>query len=303
MRDWDAWPALPLHEWQDTYRTLHLWTQIVGKIRMTLHPPLNHWWHVPLYISARGLTTGPIPFAGGMLEIEFDFLKHQLRILTSRGDEFSRPLAAESVARFYAALFEVLARLGIAVTIDPRPQEMGGGVPFDQDRAVGSYDSEYAARFWRILVSSTRVIDRFRGTFLGKASPVHFFWGSFDLAHTRFSGRLAPRRHGAISGPAYSHEVWSAGFWPGGGGVDGPAFYAYTVPKPDGLENEKLRPEAAAWNSVLGEFILMYDAVRESSDPERALRDFLESSYQAGANLAGWNRAALEAAPERIAEA
>lgn len=294
MPDSRQWPALPLNEWQDTYRTLHMWTQIVGKIRMTLSPPLNHWWHVTLYVNARGLTTGPVPYARGVFEIQFDFEKHILQVSTSEGTGSSRPLKAESVASFYRSTSATLASLGIATNINLKPQEVADAVPFDQDIANCSYDGEYAQRFWRILVSSSKVMERFRAKFLGKCSPVHFFWGSCDLACTRFSGRLAPARKGVISGPAYSHEVSSAGFWPGGGAVEGPAYYAYIVPKPDGLENARIRPASAGWNAQLSEFVLMYDDVRHADSPEQALYEFLESTYDAGATLAKWDRAALE---------
>ena len=290
----DPWPPLPLHEWQDTCRTLHMWVQIVGKIRMVLSPPLNHWWHVPLYVNSRGLTTGPIPYPPGIFEIQFDFHKDELIVTTSEGTGATRPLRAEPVADFYRATFATLKSLGISAEIDVRPQEVGEATPLDQDTANHSYDPEYAHRFWRILISSTKVFERFRGHFQGKCSPVHLFWGSFDLACTRFSGRLAPMRKGVISGPAYSHEESSAGFWPGGGAVDGPAYYAYTVPQPLGIETAPIRPPAAGWNSQLKEFILMYDDVRKSESPEQALYDFLESTYEAGARLGGWDRASLE---------
>jgi hypothetical protein len=289
-----SWPSLPLNEWQDTYHTLHLWTQIIGKIRMTLSPPLNHWWHVTLYVNSRGLTTGPIPYGPGIFEIQLDFQKHSVEISTSQATSASRPLQPESVAAFYAGIFESLASLGIAVNIDLKPQEIAGAVPFDSDLAHCSYDPEYAQRFWRILVSTSKVMEQFRARFLGKCSPVHFFWGSFDLACTRFSGRLAPPRKGVISGPAYSHEVCSAGFWPGGGAVDGPAFYSYTIPQPAGIDQAEVRPQAAKWNPQLSEFILMYDDVRRAESPEKALLEFLESTYEAGARLAKWDRAALE---------
>jgi Family of unknown function (DUF5996) len=295
MSDPHAWPALPLKEWQDTYNTLHMWTQIVGKIRMCLSVPLNHWWHVPLYVSVQGLTTGPVPFPAGIFEIEFDFQRHELHIRTSERARIARPLKAECVADFYEALTGILPSLGIEVQIDPRPQEVPGAVPFQQDRTNCSYDPEYANRFWRILVSSSKVLERFRGKFLGKCSPVHFFWGSFDLACTRFSGKPAPPRKGVISGPAYSHEESSAGFWPGGGVVDGPAYYAYTVPQPEGLDRAAIRPAAAHWNAQLSEFVLMYDDVRQAPSPEDALYEFLESTYDAGARLGNWDRAALEA--------
>jgi hypothetical protein len=282
------WPSLPLSEWQDTYRTLHMWTQIVGKIRMTLSPPLNQWWHVTLYVNARGLTTGPVPYAPGIFEIQFDFQTHALEISTSEGRRAARPLKAESVAAFYDGIMEALASLGIAVEINLKPQEVAGAVPFDLDFADCSYDPEYANRLWRILISTSKVMEQFRGRFIGKCSPVHFFWGSFDLACTRFSGRLAPPRKGVISGPAYSHEVSSVGFWPGGGGVDGPAFYSYTIPQPAGIEQN------ANWNAQLSEFILMYEVVRSAESPEETLLAFFQSTYEAGASLAKWDRAALE---------
>ena len=290
----EYWPPLPLHEWQNTYRTLHMWTQIVGKVRMALSPPMNHWWHVALYVNSRGLTTGPIPYAPGVFEIQFDFQKHELNISTSEGPSASRPLRAESVATFYSGIFEALESLGIAVRINLMPQEVADAVPFDRDYANCSYDPEYANRFWRILVSSAKVLERFRAKFKGKCSPVHFFWGSFDLACTRFSGRTAPARKGVISAPAYSHEVSSAGFWPGGGAVDGPAFYSYTVPQPPGIETQLVHPTGAGWNTQLSELILMYDDVRRAESPEETLYEFLESTYDVGARLAQWDRATLE---------
>jgi hypothetical protein len=288
------WPSLPLNEWQDTYQTLHLWTQIAGKIRMTLSPPLNHWWHVTLYVNSRGLTTGPVPYPLGVFEIQFDFRTHELWICTSGGASASRPLEPESVASFYDGISRCLASLGIAVSINLKPQEIAGAVPFDCDLAHCSYDAGYANRFWRILVSTAKVMEKFRGKFIGKCSPVHFFWGSCDLACSRFSGRLAPPRRGVISGPAYSHEVCSAGFWPGGGVVDGPAYYSYIVPRPPGIEDARVRPAGAGWNPQLSEFILMYDDVRTAGSPEQALYEFLESTYEAGAHLAHWDRAMLE---------
>jgi len=271
-----------------------MWTQIVGKLRMTLSPPINHWWHVSLYVNAHGLTTGPVPYPPGVFEIQFDFERHEVNISTSEGRSATRPLRAECVASFYGGLYESLASLGIAVEINPKPQEVADPVPFDRDYVHCSYDAQCAQRFWRILVSSAKVFDRFRGKFVGKCSRVHFFWGSFDLACARFSGRLAPPRKGVISGPAYSHELCSAGFWPGGGAFDGPAYYSYTVPKPAGLEREPIRPAAASWNAQLSEFILRYDDVRRAESPEQALYDFLESTYDAGARLGKWDRAALE---------
>lgn len=294
MADPELWPPLPLSEWQDTYRTLHMWTQIVGKVRLTLTPPLNHWWHATLYVNARGLTTGPVPYPVGTFEIQFDFQRHELVISTSQGRTSSRPLRAEPVAAFYRGTMECLACLGIAVEINLKPQELADPIPFDRDDIHRAYDGEYAQRFWQILVSSAKVMERFRAKFIGKCSPVHFFWGSFDLACTRFSGRRAPARKGVISGPAYSHECCSAGFWPGGGAVDSPAYYSYTVPQPPGLADAQVRPAAARWSSQLSEFILMYDDVRRAESPERALTEFLESTYEAGAQLGKWDRAALE---------
>jgi hypothetical protein len=294
MSDPERWPSLPLSEWQGTYRTLHMWTQIAGKIRMTLSPPLNHWWHVTLYVNSRGLTTGPIPYPPGVFEIQFDFRKHMLEVSTSEGTAASRPLQAESVARFYAGISEMLSSLGIGAEINLKPQEVAEPVPFDRDHANCSYQPEYAHRFWRILVSSSKVMEEFRAKFAGKCSPVHFYWGSFDLACTRFSGRLAPPRRGVISGPAYSREVCSAGFWPGGGAVKGPAYYSYTVPQPAGIGEALIQPPAARWDPALSEFILMYDDMRHASSPEECLYEFLESTYNAGAGLGGWDRAALE---------
>ncbi len=290
----DLWPSLPLHQWQDTYRTLHMWTQIVGKVRMTLTPPLNHWWHVPLYVNSRGLTTGPVPFPAGLFEIQFDFQKHELTVHTSEGDTVTRPLRPQSVADFYHSLVGDLASLGIQVQIDTDPQEVRDAIPFERDQTNKSYDAEYANRFWRVLMSSGKVLQRFRSEFIGKCSPVHFFWGSFDLACTRFSGRLAPAREGVISGPAYSHEESSAGFWPGGGSVDGPAYYAYTVPQPSGIEKQSILPAAASWNTDLSEFVLMYEDVRRAASPEESLYNFLQSTYEAGARLAKWDRESLE---------
>jgi hypothetical protein len=288
------WPALPLDAWQDTYATLHLWTQVVGKIRMALSPPLNHWWHATLYVDARGLTTSAIPFQGGSFEIQFDFIDHVLEIRTWDGGRRTLPLTPMPVAEFYRKLMDELRGLGVTVTIQTKPQEIAVKTPFEEDFEHRSYDREYAHRLWHVLVSTQNVMQEFRGRFIGKSSPVHFFWGSFDLACTRFSGRLAPPRKGVISGPAYSHEVISAGFWPGAG-FTGPAYYAYAVPKPDGLEREIVRPAKAGWNLQLGEFILMYDDVRTADSPRAALMEFLESTYEAGARLAGWDRAALEA--------
>jgi len=291
----DPWPALPLDAWQDTYATLHMWTQIVGKVRKTLTPYINHWWNVTLYVSARGLTTSPIPYGQKVFEIEFDFLDHQLLVDTSDGARRRIPLAPRSVADFYQEVMASLHSLGIDVQIHASPDEVPHPIPFAEDRVHASYDPEYANRFWRILVSTSRVLQQFRSGFVGKCSPVHFFWGSFDYCVTRFSGRRAPERPGAdaITREAYSHEVSSAGFWPGAG-FDGPAFYAYSAPAPPGLDKAPVRPEAARYHPKLSEFILMYDDMRKAASPEAALMEFLQSTYEAGANLGKWDRAALE---------
>jgi hypothetical protein len=289
----EPWPALPLEDWLPTCRTLHMWTQIVGKVRMALAPPLNHWWHVTLHVSPRGLTTGPIVHGLEVVEIEFDFLRNELRVDAGENGMRTRPLRAESVASFYDAVMEMLESQGCAVPISTKPQEVPDPVLFPHDHANDSYDPEAARDFWRILMSSRAVFERFRSHFIGKCSPVHFFWGSFDLACTRFSGRPAPARKGVISGPAYSHEVSSHGFWPGMG-IDGPAFYSYTVPTPPGIEKAAVRPAAARWHTGLSEFILMYDDVRAAPSPADALYEFIESTYAAGATLGNWDRAALE---------
>lgn len=270
-----------------------MWTQIVGKIRMALAPPLNHWWHVALHVSPRGLTTGAIPHGLGLVEIEFDFVHGELRVDAGEKGSRTRPLRAESVADFYRGVLDMLAPLGIEVAISTKPQEVPHPVLFEHDHTNCSYDAASARDFWRILVSSRVVFERFRSHFVGKCSPAHFFWGSFDLACTRFSGRPAPPRKGVISGPAYSHEVSSHGFWPGMG-IDGPAFYAYTVPPPPGIENAAIRPAATRWDRGLGEFLLMYDDVRSAPSPEDALYQFIESTYEAGATLGNWDRASLE---------
>jgi hypothetical protein len=285
------WPSLPLDAWQDTYATLHLWTQIVGKIRMKLSPKLNHWWHATLYVNARGLTTSPIPYAGDAFEIQFDFLDHRLEIITAAGRRTSVALTRQPVADFYTKVMSALGSLGIHVSINTKPQELANPIPFEQDYQHASYDPEYAHRFWRILVSTCAVFQEFRGKFLGKCSPVHFFWGSFDLACTRFSGRLAPPRKGVITSEAYSHECSSAGFWPGAG-FGQPAFYAYTAPSPDGLNTD---PRAVRfWNMQLAEFVLPYEEMRQASSPRAALLEFLDATYSAGATRAGWDRASLE---------
>ena len=289
-------PALPLAEWQETCDTLHMWTQVVGKIRLALTPLVNHWWNVTLYVTARGLTTSPIPHGNGTFEIDFDLLDHNLLVRTSDGATKWMPLLPRAVADFHAELMAILRELGIVVRLYETPVEFPDPIPFPVDRRHAAYDREYANRFWRILVWVDAVLKEFRGRFLGKCSPVHFFWGSFDLAVSRFSGRRAPERPGtdAMTREAYSHEVISAGFWPGGGDVTAPAFYCYAAPAPAGLEAQRVRPEAAVYDTKLGEFILPYDAVRAAASPRAALLEFLQSTYEAGATLARWDRAALE---------
>jgi hypothetical protein len=289
----ERWPALPYREWADTYATLHLWTQMAGKVRLMLSPRLNHWWNVALYVNGRGLNTSLIPYRGGEFEIQFDFVDQALEIRTCEGMRRSFPLEPQSVAVFYGKFMAALRELGIAMDINTRPQEIPGAIPFDQDDRHSAYDGEYARRFWRILLSAVPVFEEFRARFIGKSSPVHFFWGSFDLACTRFSGRLAPPRKGLISSEAYSHEVISAGFWPGNEALDA-AFYAYTVPQPPGLPEERVRPAEAGWSKDFGEFVFPYADMRRAESPEAALTEFLESTYEAGARLAHWDRAALE---------
>ncbi|MFZ0798188.1 MAG: DUF5996 family protein [Terriglobales bacterium] len=289
------WPALPLEEWEATYRTLHMWTQIVGKIRLALTPLENHFWNVALYVSPRGLTTAPIPYRGSTFEIQFDFVNHRLELRTSDGDR-ALALAPKSVAAFYRELFALLRGVGIEVQINPKPQEVPNPIPLDQDDTHASYDPEYANRLWRILRSTDIVLQEFRARFIGKASPVHFFWGSFDLCCTRFSGRRAPPRKGIITSESYSHECSSVGWWPGGRDLAGPAFYAYTAPEPAGLSEQRVRPPAAFYHNQLHEFVLMYDEVRRSTSPRAEILAFAQSAYEAGANLAGWDRAALERA-------
>jgi hypothetical protein len=293
----DPWPALPIAEWQATRDTLHMWTQIVGKIRLALSPLVNHWWEVPLHVSARGLTTSPIPFDGGIFEIEFDFIAHSLIIRTSAGESKTLPLVPRTVADFYAEVMALLASMGIAVKIWPVPVEIPNPIRFDQDRVHASYDPEYAGRFWRVLVSSDAVCKEFRGRFIGKCSPVHFFWGSFDLAVTRFSGRRAPARPGAdaITREAYSHEVISAGFWPGTADADA-VFYAYAAPEPSGFAKSPVSPAGAFYSAQMSEFFLPYEEVRKSPSPREALLSFMQSTYDAGATLGHWDRAELERA-------
>jgi hypothetical protein len=298
-----AWPALPLDDWKDTLETLHMWTQIVGKVRLAFSPYLNHWWEVPLYVSARGLTTSPIPYPGGIFEMEFDFIEHVLRIETSLGETEIVELIPRTVADFYSELMDTLASLAIHAKIWPMPVEIPNPIRFDQDTAHASYDPDYANRFWRILVSVDTILKEFRGRFIGKSSPVHFFWGSFDLAVTRFSGRRAPDRPGAdrMTKEAYSHEVSSVGWWPGGGDIKSPAFYSYAAPEPAGFKQAPVRPAKAYYSSQLNEFLLNYDDVRASSDPKAAVLDFCQSTYEAAATLGDWDRGSLEAPAAKAA--
>jgi hypothetical protein len=295
------WPELPAAAWRETCETLHLWTQIVGKIRLVRAPWLNHSWHVVLYVTARGLTTSPIPDGTRSFQIDFDFIDHHLRISTSDGARRQFALAGQSVASFYAAVMADLAELGIHVVIDEMPNELPEPIRFSLDNKHATYDPNAVRRFLQILVNADRVFKQFRTGFLGKASPVHFFWGSFDLAVTRFSGRRAPRHPGGVpylsddvACEAYSHEVSSAGFWPGSGAIDYPAFYCYAYPEPAGFRAAPVRPDAAFFSEALSEFILPYDAVRTAAQPDRVLLDFLQSSYEAAANAAKWDRDALE---------
>lgn len=298
----ERWPELPYEAWKDTRDTLHLFTQIVGKIRLAQTPWMNHSWHVTLYVTARGLTTSPMPWDGGTFQIGFDFIDHVLQIRTSDGRLREFSLAPMPVAEFYAGVIVSLKDLGIETKIRTMPCEIPDAIPFEQDTVHKSYDPEYANRFFRVLLSTSEVLKHFRTAFLGKASPVHFFWGSFDLAVTRFSGRTAPKHPGgvpnlpnAVAQEAYSHEVSSAGFWPGGGGpIDYAAFYSYAYPAPEGFAAAAVRPSEAFFSKELGEFVLPYDAIRASADPDAVLMEFLQSTYDAAANLAKWDRKALE---------
>lgn len=304
------WPELPYAAWRDTLQTVHLWTQIVGKIRLALTPWVNHSWHVPFYVTTRGIGTSPIPFGPETFEIDFDFVGHRLAIRTSRGEENGFSLVPQSVADFYARVFEQLRRLGITVAIDDTPSEMTGVPRYARDHDHASYDPEAVHRFWRALVQADRVFKLFRSGFLGKASPVHFFWGSFDLAVTRFSGRVATPRHpggvpglsNAVTCEAYSHEESSAGFWPGNDAFPRAAFYSYAYPEPPGYRDHPAAP-GASFDTTLGEFILPYDTLRAAADPDAMLLDFLTMTYTAAADCGKWDRTALECplgAPGRV---
>ncbi len=293
-------PALPFANWKDTLATLHMWTQIVGKVRLKLCPLVNHFWNVPFYLTARGMTTSAMPAqhgaVRGTVEVLFDFIDHRLFVETSDGRVASFALRAESVAEFYKRFMGALAELDVSVKIWTMPCEIPDPIRFERDNVHAAYDADSVHKFWRMLVWVDQVLKEFRAGFIGKASPVHFFWGSFDLAVTRFSGRRAPERPGAdfITREAYSHEASSAGFWPGGGDIVGPAFYSYAAPEPSGFAEWKIRPAAAFYHPQLKEFLLMYDDVRTASDPKATLVDFLQSSYDAAAELGKWDRAALE---------
>jgi hypothetical protein len=295
------WPALPLDEWKDTYATLHRWTQIVGKIRLAGTPWINHSWHVTLYVTSRGLTTSLIPNAPTPFQIDFDFIDHLLSIRANNGQVRSLALRPRSVADFYRELMTTLRELEIDLDIYARPNEMADAMPFAEDESHASYDRDAANRCWRVLVQTDRVFTDFRSRFLGKCSPVHFFWGAFDLAVTRFSGQPAPPHPGGVphlpdwvAREAYSHEVCSAGFWPGGGAVPYPVFYSYAYPEPDGYRDAQVRPSGASYNPDLHEFLLPYDEVRTAKSPDAMLLEFLESTYQVAADLGGWDRHALE---------
>ena len=301
--DAGAWPALPFKQWQATCATVHMWTQIVGKTRLALAPPENHWWQVALYVTSRGLTTSPMPSGSRTVSVDFDFLDHQLHIRTSDGATFALPLAPRSVADFYAAYVAALASLGFEPSIRPVPVEVEIAIPFPEDRQHASYDADAAQRWWRLLLQADRVLKRFRGRFVGKSSPVHFFWGSFDLAATRFSGRRAPRHPGGapncpayVMVEAYSHECSSCGLWPGGGALAEPAFYAYAYPEPAGYADRPVLPAGAYYDASLREFILPCEVVRRAPAPDEALLAFAQSTYEAAADLGGWDRAALERA-------
>ena len=297
----EAWPSLPLEAWSDTLATLHMWAQIVGKVRLRQTPWINHSWHVTLYVTPRGLTTSPIPHGTRAFSIDFDFIAHELAVRSSDGGTAGFALEPQSVASFYRRLNQELEKLELRVRIYPRPNEVPDAIRFDQDEIHHSYDRDYANRFWRILVETERVLTSFRARFIGKCSPIHFFWGAADLAVTRFSGRKAPEHPGGIPNlpdwvarEAYSHEVASIGFWAGGGAIPYPAFYAYAYPEPAGFAQASVGPGAAFYSPDLREFILPYDTVRQSSNPDDALLTFAQTTYEAAANLGKWDRASLE---------
>ncbi len=303
VADDEAWPSLPLSEWQDTFATLHMWTQIVGKTRLALSPMVNHWWNVTFYLTPRGLTTSPMPHGDRTFSVDFDFVDHALVVRTSDGGTDGLPLVPQSVADFYRDYRTLLRSLGLEVRIWPHPVEVERSVPFTEDREHASYDPVYAHRFWRVLAQTDPVMQRFRGRFLGKCSPVHFFWGACDLAVTRFSGRTAPEHPGGapnvgdwVMREGYSHELSSCGFWPGGGPVAEPVFYAYAYPEPPGFPEAPLQPREAFYSQDMREFILPYEAVRTAERPDEMLLSFLQTTYEAAADLGKWDRKALERA-------
>jgi uncharacterized protein DUF5996 len=301
-----TWPDLPFVAWRDTCATLHLWTQVVGKIRLARAPMINHWWQVPLYVTARGLTTSPMPDGARTFQMDFDFLAHRLTIETSDGAADSLALEPRSVADFHAEVMGRLRALELETRIWTTPVEIPDAIPFERDDAHAAYDPEYAQRFWRVLVQADRLFTAFRARFVGKVSPVHFFWGSFDLAVTRFSGRAAPRHPGApnvadvVTREAYCEEVSSAGFWPGGAGMEKPVFYSYAYPAPPGFGEAAVRPTAAFFSREMGEFVLPYDELRRVPSPDAMLLEFLQSTYEAAATLGHWDRAKLERAVPAI---
>jgi hypothetical protein len=300
----EAWPTLPLEAWTDTYATLHMWTQIVGKVRLARSPWTNHSWHVTLYVTARGLTTTPIPYGVRTFQIDFDFISHQLTLHSSDGRSGRVVLQPQSVATFYAMLMAEMEKLDLHVDINRTPNEVADPIPFEEDETHRAYDAEYANRFWRILVQADRIFKEFRARFIGKCSPVHFFWGAPDLAVTRFSGRTAPKHPGGVPNlpdwvarEAYSEEVSSCGFWPGGGPIPYAGFYSYAYPEPTGFAASSVQPGGAFYSSDLREFILPYDIVRQSESPDETLLEFLQTTYAAAANLAKWDRSSLERTP------
>ena len=302
----ETWPALPFDAWRDTCATLHLWSQVVGKVRLVQSPWTNHSWHVTLYVTPRGLATGPIPHGGKTFSIAFDFVDHRLVMETSAGGVRAIPLRPRSVAEFYGTVMKTLAELGVPVRIRTMPNEIPNAIPFEQDEQHAAYDPDAANRFWRALIQVDRVFKVFRARFIGKCSPVHFFWGSFDLAVTRFSGRPAPPHPGGVPNmpdwvarEAYSHEVSSVGFWPGNDAFPQAAFYSYAYPEPEGFRITTVRPPAAGFESGMGEFIVPYEAVRSDPAPDEALLAFMQSTYEAAAERAAWDRAALERATPR----
>lgn len=299
----EPWPSLDFDAWKDTCATLHLWTQVVGKIRLVQTPWVNHSWHVPLYLTARGLTTSPIPHGVRTFQVDFDFIAHRLLVQASDGAVNEMTLRPCPVADFYAALMSTLAEIGLDVKIRTTPNEIADAIPFEQDRVHAAYDAQYANRFWRVLVQADRVFKEFRARFIGKCSAVHFFWGSFDLAVTRFSGRTAPEHPGGIPNlpdrvarEAYSHEVSSCGFWPGGEALPCPVFYAYAYPEPPGFGTTPLMPGKARYDTALREFVMPYDEVRKAESPDATLLEFLQGSYEACAAHGKWDRASLERA-------